>query len=315
MIGKRSEESVIGSVDCCPICGSDGVSSHRSLTDRVHAVPGQWDISRCSSQSCDCVWLDPRPADDTLLDFYKTYDTHANPRTVQRIPDWYPGPLSRIERKRRKVHRLPKDIQRPSNLFEIGCGNGVNLLAMLNIGCAVAGFDFDPAARAAARMSGLTVFDSLAQAISKNKTFEVVLLAHVIEHVSDLVETLEAAKHLLAAGGKLCVYTPNIESFSAKLFKSKWRGIEAPRHLQLLGPEAMQKLLASNGFENINIATCYGSDGFLASRSVFPLKRTRTITLLAAALSIAVQTCSDVLSPFAPLRGGELVATAQTSKS
>lgn len=64
-----------------------------------------------------------------------------------------------------------------------------------------------------------------------DKTFDVIVLWDVIEHVKNPVDTLRYLKTFLATNGSIIISTPNIGAPIAKIFKSKWAFMTPPEHL------------------------------------------------------------------------------------
>lgn len=83
--------------------------------------------------------------------------------------------------------------------------------------------------------------------------FDVITLAHVIEHVHHPVSVLEACYQLLKTGGHIWMDTPNIASQGHEQFGRNWRGLEPPRHLVLFTLQSMRNALESVGFSNVTI--------------------------------------------------------------
>ncbi len=298
----------------CPVCTSSGRPLYRHLSDRVHHVPGVWNTAACTNAACDAQWITPKPAAEAILGFYAEYETHESTDSGghPRLPSWYPSPLSRRQRAERTRTVLPPAVAvaPPGQLFEIGCGNGVNLLRLRSLGWAVGGQDFDPAAVDIARSAGLDVSESLDAVLATHVgSFDVVLLSHVVEHVHDLARLFADASSLLAVGGTLVVITPNGQSLSARAFRSAWRGLEAPRHLQVFGPRSLQAALTAQGFKHVKVSTNYLSDGFLAGRSVAP-RNNRASLVVRGLATVGVQLVADTALRWWPRRGGELIATA-----
>lgn len=267
----------------CPVCGADTRELlHEDLTDRVFfCAPGEWNMYRC--ESCASAYLDPRPTSETIALAYHRYFTH------EEVPGY--SSLSFLGKLRRRFangyrnHRygardypasilgilaaslmpsgraiidagmrhLPKDNAK-KRLLDLGCGNGAFLLRARSAGWAVVGADFDSKAVEAARCQGLDVrlggVESLNPSIEQ---FDVITLAHVIEHVHQPVEVLQACYSLLKPGGYLWIETPNIASEGHQLFGRNWRGLEPPRHLVLFTLESMRSALSKVGFTELKV--------------------------------------------------------------
>jgi hypothetical protein len=56
---------------------------------------------------------------------------------------------------------------------------------------------------------------------------------------------------LLKPGGYFWIDTPNIDSHGHSEFGSDWRGLEPPRHLQLLSWELLRTMLDEAGFRHV----------------------------------------------------------------
>jgi hypothetical protein len=59
----------------------------------------------------------------------------------------------------------------------------------------------------------------------------------------------------LKPGGTLALATPNSRSWGHRVFKEHWRGLEPPRHLHLMSPRAMQRVLMEVGFAEVSVRT------------------------------------------------------------
>jgi 2-polyprenyl-3-methyl-5-hydroxy-6-metoxy-1,4-benzoquinol methylase len=111
----------------------------------------------------------------------------------------------------------------------------------------------------------------------------------VIEHVPDPASLLKECRRVLRPGGKLVVATPNCKSLGHSLFKENWRGLEPPRHLQILSPLALRRFLSEAGFKQVKIMTVnsyyviYHSYALFRSRKPNPIM-TRVLAMFEAVL-------------------------------
>jgi hypothetical protein len=64
-----------------------------------------------------------------------------------------------------------------------------------------------------------------------DRSFDVILMSHVLEHTSDPVATLERARALLSPGGELIIVVPNARALGFGLFGRYWGYLDPPRHL------------------------------------------------------------------------------------
>ncbi len=156
-------------------------------------------------------------------------------------------------------------------LLEIGCGSGRLLQFLKSLGWTVQGVDFDPHAVDSARRKGLeVVLGTLQDQRYPDGSFDAVIMSHVIEHIHDPEELLRECRRILRDQGQITVVTPNARSLGHRVFKSDWRGLEPPRHLQVFTAPALRKLVERVGFRRrkVLITPRGAQDIYLASRAI-----------------------------------------------
>jgi 2-polyprenyl-3-methyl-5-hydroxy-6-metoxy-1,4-benzoquinol methylase len=264
----------------CPICGADrrGVLYERLRDRTFFCAPGEWTLYRC--EQCGSGYLDPRPTPETVGLAYARYFTHTKKERKRneelsllgrlrralaegyrndrfgtrrqpalRIGAWLayllPGWRSRMEA---QVRHLPR--ARPGDaLLDIGCGDGAFLEFALEMGWKAEGIEMDPQAVEVARRRGLTVHQGSVDSLRDRKeSYEVITLSHVIEHVHQPLQLLQACLRLLKPGGVLWLETPNLDAAGHTRYGRDWRGLEPPRHLVLFTWASLRLLLKAAGF-------------------------------------------------------------------
>lgn len=105
------------------------------------------------------------------------------------------------------------DLPTRGNLLDIGCGNGAFLKSFGKVyrNWSLAGFERDDSFR-----DDIMKIEGVAQFFSGSvegigKTFDVVTMIHVIEHVLDPVEMLRQVRKLMIPGGFLLIQTPSFQ--------------------------------------------------------------------------------------------------------
>jgi 2-polyprenyl-3-methyl-5-hydroxy-6-metoxy-1,4-benzoquinol methylase len=235
----------------------------------------------CST--CASAYLDPRPTEESIGLAYQCYFTHDDEPSFSSLSF-----LNRLRRRLANGYRnyrygtrdYPASVagvvtaalmrngratidagmrHLPSTsankrLLDLGCGNGSFLLRARSAGWDVIGVDFDDHAVRSARSHGLDVRHGGVESLDPSvDQFDVVTLAHVIEHVHRPVEVLQACYKLLKPGGFLWIDTPNIASDGHRIFGIHWRGLEIPRHLVLFNIESMRSALTTAGFAKVKV--------------------------------------------------------------
>jgi SAM-dependent methyltransferase len=87
------------------------------------------------------------------------------------------------------------------------------------------------------------------------RSYDVITIWHVFEHVRQPAETIGKIRSLLKPGGRLIIAVPNAESVQAKRYGLHWFHHDPPRHLFGFGPLSLKMLLTENGFDIEKIST------------------------------------------------------------
>ena len=73
-----------------------------------------------------------------------------------------------------------------------------------------------------------------------DQKYDVITFNHIIEHVLNPVETIEAAKNLLVPGGLLILLLPNLDSHGFRIYGDCWFPLDPPRHILQFSPKTMR---------------------------------------------------------------------------
>lgn len=145
---------------------------------------------------------------------------------------------------------------RKGRVLDIGCGRGLLLRAFQQNGFDVTGTEFsDDACRYAREVLGIPVRVGLLDQLHfPDNSFDVVVMWHVLEHVSDPRPTLAEVARILRPGGIFLVGVPNFGSAEARLTKSGWFHLDIPRHLSHHTPESLKSALAAAGLRTEKVS-------------------------------------------------------------
>ena len=125
-------------------------------------------------------------------------------------------------------------------LLDLGCGTGDFLHQAQRDGWTVTGIEPNEGARNLATQKGVSVFVDLFEI--KKRTYDVISLWHVLEHVEDLDSYLNQLQKLLKPKGVLIVAVPNYKSYDARHYKKYWAAFDVPRHLWHFSQQSLKKL-------------------------------------------------------------------------
>jgi len=234
----------------CPVCSGSGKLLYSAVEDYYFGSPGSWPLWRCSAASCRTVWINPRPTEQSIGHAYTNYYTHA-PAPAAHLP-WsgLSGAIARaagLASARQDLYFLRVSQLPPGRLLDVGCGNGQRLGAFRKLGWQVVGQEVDPEAAQVASNAGHKVFVGPLAEVPRGAGFDLILLNHVLEHVHDPAQMLQLCAYLLTPGGKVALLTPNASGLGHCVLRSRWRGLEVPRHLQVFTGGSLRRLIASSG--------------------------------------------------------------------
>jgi SAM-dependent methyltransferase len=211
------------------------------------------DLRLVRSPGCALEWQHPMPTEEALDALYDaTYferwgnvdDPAENAvRDMKRIT--YGVVLDAIRR------------HRPGGaLLDVGCALGYLVEAARDRGFDAYGLDRNAhAVSAAAERLGDRVYAGELDARAfPGRSFDVVTLTDVVEHVPDPAFLLTRCRERLSEDGLLALLLPNAASTVRRLFGTRWPHYVA-EHLFHFGPGNLRRFLAANGFAVEQIVT------------------------------------------------------------
>ena len=133
------------------------------------------------------------------------------------------------------------------SVLDVGCGTGEFLINLRQRGIDVHGLEPSEFAAAFAGSLGLDVFQGVVAAYRPERTFDLITLWNVIEHMTDPAGDLARLRDLLAPTGTMVILTPDASSPQAARFGRDWAGLEVPRHLQLFDAASLAILATKTG--------------------------------------------------------------------
>lgn len=166
---------------------------------------------------------------------------------------------------RRTMGRLrpAADIAGGGRLLEIGVGSGSFLAYAKTHGYSPIGCDLSAAiCSRVERNTGITMHCGSLESLPDEQLFDVVVMNHVLEHVSDPVALLKAVRTRLKPGGVLHLAVPNVGAWEAQL--PGWNSYE-PYHLLYFTLRTLRLTAEKAGFEIQHLTTHESFSGwFLA---------------------------------------------------
>jgi len=222
-----------------------------ALEDAACEVCGSRDRSRMmefrgftyhTCVECSHVYVAPRVKLDLLLDLAARLEHDDDQNDFLEIQKIFAEPICHLIRLRAPGNRL----------LDLGFGRGHIMRLARAYGFEVYGMD-----------SSSRLVDQLHPEFGKRlshgtlgtdpipwEPFDVVIMSHVVEHLTDPGRVLRDVLDRLSPGGILYAAVPDIESLQFKLFGKYWDAINPMVHMQYFNEKSLSRLLQDNGYVN-----------------------------------------------------------------
>lgn len=124
-------------------------------------------------------------------------------------------------------------------MLDVGCSSGQVMYWAKKRGLECAGVEINKRTADLAAQNGFEVFNGfLEDANYKKKSFDLIFMGDVLEHVNDPRKFIETAKSFLKTDGLMVISTPNVDCFWSRItlllykwFRIPWTSATPPYHL------------------------------------------------------------------------------------
>jgi SAM-dependent methyltransferase len=151
-----------------------------------------------------------------------------------------------------RAFKVATTAARSRTVLDIGCGTGYLLYFLKKFFGyrRTAGTQLSEKAYLYARdRLGLEVhFSDLLDLPLEDRSFDLITVFHVLEHVVNPEAYLSRSRRLLRKGGWLFIEVPNFQSWSRVLTGRYWLGLDLAHHLHFFTPRTLTSLLGKLGF-------------------------------------------------------------------
>lgn len=213
----------------CPVCGSDS-------WDRILKAP-DFELNRCAG---GCVIRTVPPPE-----FSSGLPEGARPENLTKRKG--SGHFALAE----QVLNLATRHRNSGSLLDVGCGWGQLLKLAGDHGYDAMGLEASAGVAEIARRAfdvKVTV-GSFPLTELNGRSFDVVVLSHILEHLPNPVEALKEAARILRPGGIVAIAVPNFDSLMSRIKRDKWQGIKADQHVWQLTPASVRLLVEAAGLK------------------------------------------------------------------
>lgn len=282
----------------CPICGNNRYTTLKAVKN--------YDLARC--QNCGVLW-DARPP-SAKKQFEEDYFISKD------IKDGYTNYTEGMKVNRltftERLKRIIKKTGKTGKLLDVGCALGDCLIEAKNLGwknpCGI-----DPsyyACKISKKRAVNVKKGTLRNVDLKPNYFDIILYQDVIEHINDPLEELSIIHRILKPGGWLFIVTPDIDSWWAKILRSRWYHYRPGDHVIYFSRKSLVTVLKRANFTNLETGKTYHTMSL-----AYILTRLRFYSLPLFGLILKLVQKSSLKDFPIRMSTGEIEAWAQKPKS
>jgi ubiquinone/menaquinone biosynthesis C-methylase UbiE len=228
----------------CILCHSSERRLVCSGTDRDSTLDNRvYYLYQCCV--CGLVYLSPRP--DTLEEIEEIYPSTYESYVIKRRI------FAMIMRKvawRSEIAEIIARTSPNSNIIEIGASTGEFLYELHKNGrCFLTGVEINSKiANIARERYNLNFLVGQLEKLSlPERSFDMVIMRHVLEHLPDPVLAMKIVADILKPGGYCIITIPNIDSHTSRIFGPDWYGYQIPRHFFLFPQHTLTRIFEIAG--------------------------------------------------------------------
>ena len=233
----------------CLLCGYDKatVIKNRVRDSEEHK------IVKC--EKCGHVQISPLPSLEEDKEFY---DNDMQSKNVNGMLD-----IKSIEKKskydtERRKQLILENVDKCSNILEIGCGHGFLVNELKIAGFIVDGIEISDSRREIAMeicQGNIFNINLMRDNIPSHmrQKYDVILLFQVLEHMINPKKFLKNIKKLLRSDGKIIIEVPNLMDHLLDLCSQYNEFFWQRAHLSYFSPLILNNLFKELEFKNINI--------------------------------------------------------------
>ena len=246
----------------CPVCGGLERTVLSTVRDVEYYSTDEM-YSYCECRGCGVVYL-PDPPKDRLDVIYP--DTYYSFSGNEASGFSVAGVLLAVKQylDKRFLSRIVRRVEGERlSALDIGGGTGFILDALKACDARVTDtcvVDLNSKAKAIAERNGHRFVESTIEDAALDRTFDIVIMYNLIEHVADPKAVLAKISSVMNDGGYLILKTPRTEGLDFRMYRNRyWGGYHAPRHFVLFNIENFRTMLAGLDFSEATFSNTQGA--------------------------------------------------------
>jgi SAM-dependent methyltransferase len=209
-------------------------------------VRGEYSSRLCGE--CGHIFVAETPSEATLARLYATYG--YDDQTLDGLPPFIFDIL-------RELLDTFEPYRQKGRLLDVGFGAGSLLRVARDRQWNTFGVETSQAAVESGRkhLLGDLVHGNFVTAPLENRSFDVVTMSELVEHLPDPDPFLRRACEVLRPGGVLYMTTPHGRGLSGRVLGPAWSVLSPPEHLHLYSKRSLELRLQRAGFDEISVFT------------------------------------------------------------
>jgi len=233
--------------EACPICDRKAIAY---VHDSVDYTVSKKKFSIWECHNCYLRFTQDVPSQDEIGRYYKAeaYVSHTDSKKGL-INNLYHKVRNITLKSKRKLVQQETKLSK-GNILDVGCGTGAFLNEMKTAGWNITGLEPDKkASKNAEKLYKIKTQDPEELFQLPKKSYDVITMWHVLEHVHQLHEYIKTLHDLINDNGRIFIAVPNYTSYDASHYEEHWAAYDVPRHLYHFSPQSMEVLLNQHGLK------------------------------------------------------------------
>lgn len=218
----------------CIICNNDAKGKTFIKTD---------ELSFLKCPECNLIWRIHPKEDLTEYDDKEYFSRFYEDKRARRV-----------QKSKQQIKQIERYIPDKGNLLEIGCSMGYFLQAAKENGWQATGIDVGSYAVEHCKKLGFEAHLMSAAELEKiGKTYDVIVMRHVFEHLPNPIEQLQLFSKPLNPNGLLMINVPNGRYIKGRILKEKYKFFSSKhvglQHYFYYNPANLKILLEQNNYK------------------------------------------------------------------
>ena len=234
----------------CDLCGSSKFRVRKSLNRRLEIEGSKFNVVRCLN--CGLLSICPLPDESEFDSIYQDYGVKRDRLSHE---------TKRLNIYGKKLRKL-EELAVGKRLLDIGAGLGTFVKCAKEYGYDATGIEYEKGqCRLAKELYGIDLINSKfedAYELLRKRSFDVINLHHVLEHVQSPKKLLKRIYNILSSKGILLIEVPN-QFFNLKtelryyLFRKWPHPDNALHHLYFFSIKTLKKYIELTGFKIVEV--------------------------------------------------------------